>query len=229
MIVKKTRTIQNKKINKILKYLIKSIAIIFIASLVIYSLIYNFNNIFLKKDFVSFGGVSILTESDDTSMKPLIKNADLIITKKKRITNIQNDEIVAYYLNQKANNMAFDNRKENDELLNNAEERNNAFNDAEESSEKDGDEQSIKVQIVTNRVQENGKIYLITRGQNNLYPNQEEVVEDEIIGTVIIRIPFLGAIAKIFQSRYILVLYLIIIVVLIYYKYKAEMKKTIDK
>ena len=83
MIVKKTRTIQNKKINKILKYLIKSIAIIFIASLVIYSLIYNFNDIFLKKDFVSFGGVSILTESNDTSMKPLIKNADLIITKKK--------------------------------------------------------------------------------------------------------------------------------------------------
>lgn len=204
MIVKKTRTIQNKKINKILKYLIKSIAIIFIASLVIYSLIYNFNNIFLKKDFVSFGGVSILTESDDTSMKPLIKNTDLIITKKKRITNIQNDEIVAYYLNQN-------------------------FNDDEGSSEKDGDEQSIKIQIVTNRVQENGKIYLITRGQNNLYPNQEEVVEDEIIGTVIIRIPFLGAIAKIFQSRYILVLYLIIIVVLIYYKYKAEMKKTIDK
>lgn len=204
MIVKKTRTIQNKKINKILKYLIKSIAIIFIASLVIYSLIYNFNNIFLKKDFVSFGGVSILTESDDTSMKPLIKNTDLIITKKKRITNIQNDEIVAYYLNQN-------------------------FNDDEGSSEKDGDEQSIKIQIVTNRVQENGKICLITRGQNNLYPNQEEVVEDEIIGTVIIRIPFLGAIAKIFQSRYILVLYLIIIVVLIYYKYKAEMKKTIDK
>ena len=204
MIVKKTRTIQNKKINKILKYLIKSIAIIFIAFLVIYSLIYNFNNIFLKKDFVSFGGVSILTESDDTSMKPLIKNTDLIITKKKRITNIQNDEIIAYYLNQN-------------------------FNDDEGSSEKDGDEQSIKIQIVTNRVQENGKIYLITRGQNNLYPNQEEVVEDEIIGTVIIRIPFLGAIAKIFQSRYILVLYLIIIVVLIYYKYKAEMKKTIDK
>ena len=209
MIVKKTRTIQNKKINKILKYLIKSIAIIFIASLVIYSLIYNFNNIFLKKDFVSFGGVSILTESDDTSMKPLIKNTDLIITKKKRITNIQNDEIVAYYLNQN-------------------------FNDDEGSSEKDGDEQSIKIQIVTNRVQENGKIYLITRGQNNLYPNQEEVVEDEIIGTVIIRIPFLGAIAKIFQSRYVLVLYLIIIIILIYYKFKdnkikAEMKKTIDK
>ena len=165
MIVKKTKTIQNKKINKILKYLIKSIAIIFIASLVIYSLIYNFNNIFLKKDFVSFGGVSILTENNDTSMKPLIKNTDLIITKKKKITNIQNDEIVAYYLNQN-------------------------FNDAEESSEKDGDEQSIKIQIVTNRVQENGKIYLITRGQNNLYPNQEEVVENEIIGTVIIRIPF---------------------------------------
>ena len=158
---------------------------------------------FLKKDFVSFGGVSILTESDDTSMKPLIKNTDLIITKKKRITNIQNDEIIAYYLNQNFNN--------------------------EESSEKNNDSQSIKIQIVTNRVQDNGKIYLITRGQNNLYPNQEEVVEDEIIGTVIIRIPFLGAIAKIFQSRYILVLYLIIIVVLIYYKYKAEMKKTIDK
>ena len=209
MIVKKTRTIQNKKINKILKYLIKSIAIIFIASLVIYSLIYNFNDIFLKKDFVSFGGVSILTESNDTSMKPLIKNSDLIITKKERISNIQNDEIIAYYLNQN-------------------------FNDDEGSSEKDGDEQSIKIQIVTNRVQENGKIYLITRGQNNLYPNQEEVVEDEIIGTVIIRIPFLGAIAKIFQSRYILVLYLIIIIILIYYKFKdnkikAEMKKTIDK
>ena len=219
MIVKKTKTIQNKKINKILKYLIKSIAIIFIASLVIYSLIYNFNNIFLKKDFVSFGGVSILTESDDTSMKPLIKNADLIITKKKKITDIQNDEIVAYYLNQN---------------FNNNEGNNNISNNDEESSEKDGDEQSIKIQIVTNRVQENGKIYLITRGQNNLYPNQEEVVEDEIIGTVIIRISFLGAIAKIFQSRYILVLYLIIIIILIYYKFKdnkikAEMKKTIDK
>lgn len=218
MIVKKKK--RTKKLNKILKFIIKSIVIICFALLIIYSLIYNFNNIFLKKNLVSLGNFSILTESDDTSMKPLIKNADLIITKKKKITDIQNDEIIAYYLNQKANNIAFNNTKENDKLSNNAEERTNGFNKDKGSFKKNNDSQIIKIQIVTNRVQENGKIYLITRGQNNLYPNQEEVVEDEIIGTIIIRIPFLGTIAKIFQSKYILALYLIIIVVLIYYKHK---------
>ena len=218
MIVKKTK--RTKKLNKILKFIIKSIVIICFALLIIYSLIYNFNNIFLKKNWVSLGNFSILTESNDTSMKPLIKNADLIITKKKKITDIQNDEIVAYYLNQKANNIVFNNTKENNKLSNNAKERTNGFNKDKGSFKKNNDSQIIKIQIVTNRVQENGKIYLITRGQNNLYPNQEEVVEDEIIGTIIIRIPFLGAIAKIFQSKYILALYLIIIVVLIYYKHK---------
>lgn len=220
MIVKKTK--RTKKLNKILKFIIKSIVIICFVLLIIYSLIYNFNNIFLKKNWVSLGNFSILTESNDTSMKPLIKNTDLIITKKKKITDIQNDEIVAYYLNQKANNIVFNNTKENDKLSNNAEERTNGFNKDKESFKKNNDSQIIKIQIVTNRVQENGKIYLITRGQNNLYPNQEEVVEDEIIGTIIIRIPFLGAIAKIFQSKYILALYLIIIVVLIYYKHKEN-------
>lgn len=220
MIVKKTK--RTKKLNKILKFIIKSIVIICFALLIIYSLIYNFNNIFLKKNWVSLGNFSILTESNDTSMKPLIKNADLIITKKKKITDIQNDEIVAYYLNQKANNIVFNNTKENNKLSNNAKERTNGFNKDKGSFKKNSDSQIIKIQIVTNRVQENGKIYLITRGQNNLYPNQEEVVEDEIIGTIIIRIPFLGAIAKIFQSKYILALYLIIIVVLIYYKHKEN-------
>ena len=220
MIVKKTK--RTKKPNKILKFIIKSIVIICFALLIIYSLIYNFNNIFLKKNWVSLGNFSILTESNDTSMKPLIKNADLIITKKKKITDIQNDEIVAYYLNQKANNIVFNNTKENNKLSNNAKERTNGFNKDKGSFKKNSDSQIIKIQIVTNRVQENGKIYLITRGQNNLYPNQEEVVEDEIIGTIIIRIPFLGAIAKIFQSKYILALYLIIIVVLIYYKHKEN-------
>lgn len=220
MIVKKTK--RTKKLNKILKFIIKSIVIICFVLLIIYSLIYNFNNIFLKKNWVSLGNFSILTESNDTSMKPLIKNADLIITKKKKITDIQNDEIVAYYLNQKANNIVFNNTKENNKLSNNAKERTNGFNKDKGSFKKNSDSQIIKIQIVTNRVQENGKIYLITRGQNNLYPNQEEVVEDEIIGTIIIRIPFLGAIAKIFQSKYILALYLIIIVVLIYYKHKEN-------
>ena len=63
------RNTKSKKIfNNIKKYLLIIICII----LIVYSLMYNFNDIFFNKKEVNLGSITLLTESDSDSMKPLI-------------------------------------------------------------------------------------------------------------------------------------------------------------
>lgn len=68
---------------------------------------------------------------------------------------------------------------------------------------------SIKIQRISNIVSDNGKTYIITKGDNNLYNNIEKIEENKVVGKVICTIPVLGIIAKIFQSSYIMLLLII--------------------
>ena len=175
-----------KKIKKQIKKILKLFCILIVAVLLLYSLIYNFNDIFLNKPFVQIGNFGIFTEDDDESMKPLIKNSDLIITKKENINDIKNNDIIAYY------------------------------------NENSITENIVKIQKVITKIQDNGRTYIITRGQNNLYVNTEKIKNDEIIGTVTVKIPVLGWFLKILQTRFILIIYLGIIFLIGYFKYKKE-------
>lgn len=175
-----------KKIKKQIKKILKLFCILIVAVLLLYSLIYNFNDIFLNKPFVQIGNFGIFTEADDESMKPLIKNSDLIITKKENINDIKNNDIIAYY------------------------------------NENSITENIVKIQKVITKIQDNGRTYIITRGQNNLYVNTEKIKNDEIIGTVTVKIPVLGWFLKILQTRFILIIYLGIIFLIGYFKYKKE-------
>ena len=67
----------------------------------------------------------------------------------------------------------------------------------------------IKIQRISNITSDNGKTYIITKGDNNLYNNIEKIKENNVVGKVVLAIPVLGTIAKIFQSPYIL-LFLVI-------------------
>ncbi len=186
------RNTKSKKIfNNIKKYLLIIICII----LIVYSLMYNFNDIFFNKKEVNLGSITLLTESDSDSMKPLITETQLIITKKERINKIDIGDIIAYY------------------NINSREENN------------------IKIQTVKNIKQDNGRTYIITKGENYMYSNNEEVEDDEIVGTVIVKIPILGLLAKLLQMKLMLIVYLAIIVFLIVQKYKKEkaVKKIIEK
>lgn len=57
---------------------------------------------------------------------------------------------------------------------------------------KDNGKEMIKIQRVNDILNDNGKVFLQTKGDNNLYPNEEKVTEDNIIGKIIIKIPILG-------------------------------------
>ena len=57
---------------------------------------------------------------------------------------------------------------------------------------KDNEKEIIKIQRVNNISNDNGKVFLQTKGDNNLYPNEEKITEDNIIGKIIIKIPVLG-------------------------------------
>ena len=57
---------------------------------------------------------------------------------------------------------------------------------------KDNGKEIIKIQRVNNISNDNGKVFLQTKGDNNLYPNEEKITEDNIIGKIIIKIPVLG-------------------------------------
>lgn len=77
----------------------------------------------------------------------------------------------------------------------------------------------VYIQRVCNVINENGKRYYITRGDNNLNNNIEEIRENDIIGELKLKIPFLGFIVKIFQNKYFFLFLIIgIIYELIYIK-----------
>ncbi len=179
--MKRKKKLSEIVINVLLK-IIKYVLIIFIILFIIYSFVYNGFKFFGKKEYVKIGSIGILTENNDESMKPEIKTSDLLIVLETQ--DLKEGDIIVY------NNT---NSDENSYSNNNS----NAINIG------------IKIQRISNITSDNGKTYIITKGDNNLYNNIEKIKENNVVGKVVLAIPVLGTIAKIFQSPYIL-LFLVI-------------------
>ena len=180
-IVKRKKRLSEIVINVLLK-IIKYVLIISIILFIIYSFVYNGFEFFGKKEYVKIGSIGILTENDDESMKPEIKTSDLLIVLETQ--DLKEGDIIVY------NNT---NSDDNSYSNNNS----NAINIG------------IKIQRISNITSDNGKTYIITKGDSNLYNNIEKIKENNVVGKVVLAIPVLGTIAKIFQSPYIL-LFLVI-------------------
>lgn len=170
-----------KKINKIILRIIKYIFILIIILLMLYCIVFNFNKIFLGKKYMVLGNTTILTAEEDTSMKPEIKNSDLLILKKEKYVELEKEEIIAYEYNEK-----------------------------------------ICTQKITDMENDNGKIYYITKGNNNYYNNIEKITEEQIIGKLIFKIPILGFIARILQNQYVCLFIIILLVYILIYKLRQK-------
>lgn len=90
-----------KAIKRIVFNIIKYIIFICILILILYSLIFNFNKIFFKKEYLQIGNISIITGNSFNSMKPELQNSDLIIIGKEKEYDMQEGNIYAYKLNEK--------------------------------------------------------------------------------------------------------------------------------
>ena len=180
-IVKRKKKLSEIVINVLLK-IIKYVLIISIILFIIYSFVYNGFEFLGKKEYVKIGSIGILTENDDESMKPEIKTSDLLIVLETQ--DLKEGDIIVY------NNI-------------------NSGDNSYSNNSSNGINIEIKIQRISNITSDNGKTYIITKGDNNLYNNIEEIEENEVVGKVVLAIPVLGTIAKIFQSPYIL-LFLVI-------------------
>lgn len=150
-----------KKIRKIFFKAVKYIFLVFLIILIVYSIVFNINKFFFGKEFLSIGGISFLTEEDDDSMKPAIKNSDFLIFGKAKNKDLENGDIIAYEFNGK-----------------------------------------VYIQRICNVIDDNGKRYYITRGDNNINNNVEKIQNEQIVGQLKVKIPILGFIVKIFENKY---------------------------
>lgn len=82
-----------KEVIKILRKILKYICIFIACCLVIYNILYLFNNVFRNKKYAQIFGLYISTEKED-SMSPAIKKNSLIIGCKTE--NVTQGEIVGY-------------------------------------------------------------------------------------------------------------------------------------
>lgn len=180
-IVKRQKKI-NKNIINVLLRIIKYALITLIILFIIYNFVYNGFKFFGKKEYVKIGSIGIFTENDDESMKPEIKTSDLLIVLETQ--DLKEGDIIVY------NNI-------------------NSGDNSYSNNSSNGINIEIKIQRISNITSDNGKTCIITKGDNNLYNNIEKIEENNVVGKVVLAIPALGSIAKIFQSPYIL-LFLII-------------------
>ena len=187
--MKRKKKLSEIVINVLLK-IIKYVLIIFIILFIIYSFVYNGFKFFGKKEYVKIGSIGILTENNDESMKPEIKTSDLLIVLETQ--DLKEGDIIVYN-NTNSDENSYSNNSSNSNGSNN-----NSSNGI-----------NIKIQRISNITSDNGKTYIITKGDNNLYNNIEKIKENNVVGKVVLAIPVLGTIAKIFQSPYIL-LFLVI-------------------
>lgn len=77
---------------KITKYLLR----IFGFVLILYSLMFQGNKLFLKKNYVTWGSIGILTEQENSSMKPVIKGSDVILVICSSDRQLEKEDIIAY-------------------------------------------------------------------------------------------------------------------------------------
>lgn len=89
-----------KKIFIVINKIVKNVLKVFLICLILYSIIFNINKIFYKKEFVKIGKVAIITGDKSYSMEPEIKSTDLIITYNDGKINLQKNDIISYYINR---------------------------------------------------------------------------------------------------------------------------------
>lgn len=77
--------------------------------------------------------------------------------------------------------------------------------------------EQTKIQRVYRIENSNGEEYIITKGDNNLNVNIDEITNDDIIGIVVVRIPIMGLIAKVMQIKFVALLIIIAILFQIIY------------
>ncbi|MGB9741341.1 MAG: signal peptidase I [Candidatus Bathyarchaeia archaeon] len=61
----------------------------------------------------------------------------------------------------------------------------------------------------------NGKIYFTTKGDGNDYPDAQKVSQDDVVGRVIFRIPWLGHVALLMRSSFATFIIIAIIILLV--------------
>ena len=83
----------------------------------------------------------------------------------------------------------------------------------------------IKINNIIKINQDNGKITYVTKSIKNYYPEIEPVENEQIIGKIIVNIPFLGLLLKILQSKItIFILTVFLVIKLFYNKYQYKMR-----
>ncbi len=75
----------------------------------------------------------------------------------------------------------------------------------------------IKIQRVYRKYNDNGEEYIVTKGDNNLNVNIDEIANDDVIGIVVAKIPIIGFLAKIMQIKFVALLIIIAILFQIIY------------
>ena len=177
---RKTNKIE-KKLKPILHYIINVV----LAILVIYNILYTFNNVFFEKHYVQIFGIYIVTPEKEETMKPSINKNDLIISYKLKRKDIKENDIIGYDIN---NHLTFH-----------------------------------RLSIIK---QVDGKEYFITKGDNNYHYDIEEKTEEEIKAKILIKIPIIGWIFRIFESKIMTVIIILIFSLKYSYnKYKMNLSK----
>ena len=75
----------------------------------------------------------------------------------------------------------------------------------------------IKIQRVYRKYNDNGEEYIVTKGDNNLNVNIDEIANDDVIGIVVAKIPIIGFLVKIMQIKFVALLIIIAILFQIIY------------
>ena len=91
--MKMKRSLENNKIKKLLRKVLKYFCRLIIWCLIAYNIIFMFNEVFAKRKYVKIFGLYISTEKEN-SMSPSIRKNSLIIGAKTK--NIKNDDIIGY-------------------------------------------------------------------------------------------------------------------------------------
>lgn len=83
----------------------------------------------------------------------------------------------------------------------------------------------IKINKITKINQNNGKTEYVTKAIKNYHPESENVTNSEIIGKVIANIAVLGFLLKILQSKVMVFVFLLFLIIRLFYnKYQYKMK-----
>lgn len=78
----------------------------------------------------------------------------------------------------------------------------------------------IKIQRVYRKYNDNGEEYIVTKGDNNLNVNINEIANDDVIGIVVAKIPIVGFLAQIMQIKFVALLIIIAMLFQIIYVIK---------